>query len=58
VFTADELTAMGGLATAMARTLPVAESDGVITIGGATVVEADLVADNGVAHLIDAVIVP
>jgi len=58
VFTIDELLATGGLATAMARTLPVVESDGVITIGGATVIEADLTAANGVVHLIDAVTEP
>ena len=58
VFNIDELLATGALATAMARTLPVVDSDGVITIGGATVIEADLTADNGVVHLIDAVIEP
>lgn len=55
---ADELLAAGGLSTAMARTLPVAETNGSFTIGEAKVLEADLRAENGVVHLIDTVIAP
>lgn len=54
----DELLASGELSTAMARTLAVVETGGAITIGGATVIESDLTADNGVVHLIDSVIEP
>jgi uncharacterized surface protein with fasciclin (FAS1) repeats len=32
--------------------------DGVVSIGGATVVATDLMAGNGVVHLIDKVILP
>lgn len=33
-------------------------ADGTVTIGGATVVAADIIADNGVVHVIDTVILP
>jgi uncharacterized surface protein with fasciclin (FAS1) repeats len=58
VFTSADLVAAGEMTNAMARALPVVETAGSITIGGATVVEPDLLADNGVAHLVDAVIQP
>ena len=35
-----------------------APADTTDTIGGATVIEADVVADNGFIHVIDAVLVP
>ena len=39
-------------------TYPVTVADGVVSIGGATVLATDLVAGNGVVHLIDTVILP
>ena len=39
-------------------TYPVTVTDGVVSIGGATVLATDLVAGNGVVHLIDTVILP
>jgi uncharacterized surface protein with fasciclin (FAS1) repeats len=43
--------------TAAGNTLPVSTADGV-QIGNATVTEADLMASNGVIHVVDAVIMP
>jgi uncharacterized surface protein with fasciclin (FAS1) repeats len=40
----------------MARSLPVVEEADTVTIGGSTVVEPDVIADNGVIHVIDTVI--
>ena len=39
-------------------TYAVAVTDGVVSIGGATVIATDLMAGNGVVHLIDTVILP
>jgi uncharacterized surface protein with fasciclin (FAS1) repeats len=39
-------------------TYAVAVSDGTVMIGGATVIATDLMAGNGVVHLIDTVILP
>ena len=39
-------------------TYAVAVTDGVVSIGGATVIATDLMAGNGVVHLIDKVILP
>jgi uncharacterized surface protein with fasciclin (FAS1) repeats len=38
--------------------LAIAVKDGTVHIGGATVVAADVVCDNGVIHVIDAVLMP
>lgn len=54
----DELVEQGSFSNAMARALGVRADGGVITIGGAAVVVPDLVAENGVVHLVDAVIEP
>ena len=51
VVTLDEVETLNG-------TYPVKVSYGNVTIGGATVVSADLVAGNGVGHLIDKGILP
>ncbi|SDD40479.1 Uncaracterized surface protein containing fasciclin (FAS1) repeats [Algoriphagus faecimaris] len=40
------------------ETLTVSIADGVVKIGGATVVAADLAGDNGVVHVIDTVLLP
>jgi transforming growth factor-beta-induced protein len=44
--------------TVNGQSVSVAVTDGVITVDGAEVVAADLVADNGIIHVIDAVILP
>ena len=51
VVTLDEVKTMNG-------THPVKVSYGKVTIGGATVIATDLIAGNGVVHLIDTVILP
>jgi uncharacterized surface protein with fasciclin (FAS1) repeats len=51
VVTLDEVKTMNG-------TYPVKVSYGKVTIGGATVIATDLMAGNGVVHLIDTVILP
>ena len=51
VVTLDEVETLNG-------TYPVKVSYGNVTIGGATVVSTDLLAGNGVVHLIDKVILP
>lgn len=47
----------GDVATVEGQTVTLSTADGV-TINGATVIQADVVADNGVIHVIDAVILP
>jgi uncharacterized surface protein with fasciclin (FAS1) repeats len=49
---------MTNLLTIDGASLPVVIDGDVITIGGATVVTADIAADNGVIHVIDVVLVP
>ena len=56
VFLVDELVATGYLSNALAAELPVADTSGSVTIDGATVLAADLTADNGVVHLVDKVL--
>ncbi len=51
VVTLDEVETLNG-------TYPVKASYGNVTIGGATVIATDLIAGNGVVHLIDSVILP
>lgn len=47
----------GDVATVEGQTIALSTADGV-TVNGAKVVQADVVADNGVIHVIDAVILP
>lgn len=47
----------GDVATVEGQTVTLSTVDGV-TVNGATVIQADVVADNGVIHVIDAVILP
>jgi uncharacterized surface protein with fasciclin (FAS1) repeats len=47
----------GDVATVEGQTVALSTADGV-TVNGATVIQADVVADNGVIHVIDAVILP
>ena len=51
VVTLDQVETLNG-------TYPVTVTDGVVSIGGATVLATDLMAGNGVVHLIDTVILP
>jgi OOP family OmpA-OmpF porin len=53
----DQLVA-GPLATSDGGSVDVAVTGGVITVGGATVTGADLMAANGIVHVIDQVLVP
>jgi len=46
------------LMTLQGDALTVVVEDGVVTIGGATVLQADIKASNGIVHVIDAVLVP
>ena len=55
-FFLDELVATGFLSNALAIELPVIDNTGSVSIGGATVLVADLTADNGVVHLVDTVL--
>jgi uncharacterized surface protein with fasciclin (FAS1) repeats len=47
----------GDVATVEGQTVVLSTADGV-TVNGATVIQADVLADNGVIHVIDAVILP
>ena len=49
----DELVGGGGFTNAMARSFPVSDDGTTVTIGDASIVEADLVAENGVIHIVD-----
>lgn len=51
VVTLDQVETLNG-------TYAVTVADGVVSIGGATVIATDLMAGNGVVHLIDTVILP
>ena len=55
--TADELTTMTYLHTAGGSQLAVDATD-VVKVGGATVIHADIAADNGIIHVIDGVLSP
>ena len=54
-----DLVRLGAVLTAMGETLPITlTADGVVQVGDATVVEADIDATNGVIHAIDTVLLP
>jgi uncharacterized surface protein with fasciclin (FAS1) repeats len=48
----------GKVKTLQGSELTLATSDGGVTVDGAHVVKADIVADNGVIHVIDSVVMP
>jgi uncharacterized surface protein with fasciclin (FAS1) repeats len=55
--TTETLVAGDGFTNASAEMLTVDVDGETITVGGATIVEGDLTADNGVVHVLDAVVV-
>ena len=48
----------GTVASVPGSDLPLAQSGAGVTVDGAQVVKADIVADNGVIHVIDRVVIP
>jgi uncharacterized surface protein with fasciclin (FAS1) repeats len=56
--TASELEDRATVTTRAGRTLTIASSAGEVTVGGATVVDADIEAAGGVVHVIDGVLLP
>lgn len=56
---AAQLTRLGSVLTTLGQTLPVTlTAAGVTQVGDATIIEADIVATNGVIHAIDTVLLP
>jgi uncharacterized surface protein with fasciclin (FAS1) repeats len=55
---AELISIMTNLLTIDGASLPVVIDGDVVTIAGATVVTADIAADNGIIHVIDVVLVP
>ena len=51
-------TKRADVVTAAGTSLPVVSDGTTVTIGGATVVQADIKADNGIIHAIDTVLLP
>jgi uncharacterized surface protein with fasciclin (FAS1) repeats len=56
--TAEDVVGTSSVVTLQGQSLPVVVTDGVVTIGGATVVQTDVAASNGVIHVIDSVLLP
>ncbi len=54
----DDIAPLDSLRSVAGNDLAVSESDGVLTIGGATVLSIDLSAGNGTIHVVDRVLVP
>ena len=55
---AADVAAATSLATVQGSSLPVTAADGSVMVGDATVVTADIQADNGTIHVIDNVLIP
>ena len=55
---AATITIFNSVVTAAGTSLPVVSDGTTVTIGGATVVQADIAADNGIIHAIDTVLLP
>jgi uncharacterized surface protein with fasciclin (FAS1) repeats len=55
---ATDVIEAGEVLTLQGQRLPVSVSDGVVRVGGAAVLQADVGASNGVIHVIDAVLLP
>lgn len=56
--TAAQVTGLSEAATVQGGKLAVASTDGAVSVGGARVVTADVMASNGVIHVIDKVLLP
>jgi uncharacterized surface protein with fasciclin (FAS1) repeats len=56
--TAEDVVGRSEIVTLGGRSLPVVVENGVVTVGGAAVVQTDVSASNGVIHAIGSVIVP
>ena len=56
--TAAQVTGLSEAATVQGGKLAVASADGAVSVGGARVVTADVMASNGVIHVIDKVLLP
>ena len=55
----DRLVGLGTVLTTLGQTLPITlTAEGVVQLGAATIIEADLAATNGVIHGIDSVLLP
>ncbi len=57
-YMASDLVQLNSLETLEGSRLSVNTTDGVVTVDGATVIQSDIEASNGVIHVIDAVMVP
>ena len=55
---AADVVGTSEVVTLQGQSLPVVVTDGVVTIGGATVTQTDVAASNGVIHVIDSVLLP
>jgi uncharacterized surface protein with fasciclin (FAS1) repeats len=55
---AAQVTTMTSATTVQGASLPISTVDGQVRVGEATVVNADVVASNGVIHVIDRVLLP
>jgi uncharacterized surface protein with fasciclin (FAS1) repeats len=55
---ASQVTGLGSARTVNGQSLPIAVRDGNVMVGGANVVKTDIVASNGVIHVIDTVLLP
>lgn len=56
--TSDQVTKVNGASTANGQRVDIAVKDNKVMVDGATVVKTDIQCDNGVIHVIDAVILP
>ena len=56
--TSGDVAALTSAKTVNGGELAIAAADGKVTIGGATVTQADIAASNGVIHVIDTVLLP
>jgi uncharacterized surface protein with fasciclin (FAS1) repeats len=56
--TSDQVAALTSAKTVNGKELSIATSDGKVTVGNATVTQADVPATNGVIHVIDSVLLP
>ena len=55
---AADVATMSSVATLNGASLPIRVNDAVVRVGGAKVVQADVMASNGVIHVVDGVLIP